>query len=96
MLMENYKEHANGGIFMLWEPRKVEVRTICCTDQFLHCGVYDFGGNFKHWITVVYASDRLDKRRVLCKDIERISIQNQDPWCIMGDFNNVMSTHDIV
>ncbi|KAI5382325.1 hypothetical protein KIW84_UN0022 [Lathyrus oleraceus] len=38
----------------------------------------------------------LEKRRVLWKDIERISRQNQDLRCIVGDFNNVMSTHDIV
>lgn len=79
---------------MIWEPRKVKVRIISCTYQLLHYGVYDLGGNFKHWITTFYVSNRLDKRRVLWKDIQRIGRQNQDPWCIMGDFNNLMSTLD--
>ncbi|CAK8532778.1 unnamed protein product [Lathyrus sativus] len=51
-------------------------------------------GNFLFWLTALYALNRLEQRRVLWKDIAIIHAQQQGPWVLMGDFNNVIHIND--
>ncbi|KAK2370109.1 hypothetical protein QL285_083191 [Trifolium repens] len=60
----------------------------------IQCGVYDINGRFLHWFTVVYALNQLAHRRNLWKELEDLHHQQQGPWCLMGDFNNVLKAAD--
>ncbi|KAH1233546.1 Short-chain dehydrogenase TIC 32, chloroplastic [Glycine max] len=51
-------------------------------------------GEFKFWLTAVYALNQLDRRKVLWKDLEAIHKHQQGPWCVIGDFNNVTKAQD--
>lgn len=42
----------------------------------------------------MYASNRLDRRRELWRDIGQISKNQQGPWIAKGDFNNVLGIED--
>lgn len=94
--MDNYVDHANGRIWLYWDSNKVDVRFVKSTNQLLHCGVFDLIGNFKFWLTAVYASNELDRRKRLWKDVESIHLVQQGPWCLVGDYNNVAKAQDRV
>ncbi|CAK8537830.1 unnamed protein product [Lathyrus sativus] len=92
--IDNYKDHTNGRIWIHWDCNRVEVRFIQSSSQFIHCGVYDMCEGFKYWLTAVYAHNRLNKRRILWKEIKHLSINIQGPWYTVGDFNNVTKAQD--
>jgi endonuclease/exonuclease/phosphatase family metal-dependent hydrolase len=60
----------------------------------LHCGVYDTNGSFLYWLTAVYALNHLDQRRRLWNQLAGIHNTQKGPWCLMGDFNNVLKAAD--
>ncbi|CAK8531608.1 unnamed protein product [Lathyrus sativus] len=94
--MDNYKDHTNGRIWIHWDSNKVDVRFIQSSSQFIHCGMYDNLGVFKHWLTVVYAHNQLNKRKILCKEIKYLYGNIQGPWCVIGDYNNVTKAQDMM
>ncbi|XP_058726099.1 uncharacterized protein LOC131597415 [Vicia villosa] len=92
--LDNYDNHANGRVWIMWDNNKVDIKSICSSEQMIHCAVYDKNDNFQHWLTAIYADNKLDRRRKLWKEIEQINSTQQGPWCLMGDYNNVMYTDD--
>ncbi|XP_058775015.1 uncharacterized protein LOC131649265 [Vicia villosa] len=92
--LDNYKKHANGRVWIMWDKCKVDIKGICDSDQMIHCGVFDITSNFQHWLTAIYADNKLERRRILWKDIEKIHSTQQGPWCLIGDYNNVLTTDD--
>ncbi|XP_058763234.1 uncharacterized protein LOC131636640 [Vicia villosa] len=45
-------------------------------------------------MTAIYAHNDLTLRKSLWKDLEDIHKNQQGPWCVVGDFNNVASSQD--
>src|SRR4051812_33725273 len=45
--MDNYNHHANGRIWVNWDHNRVDLRYVCSSSQFIHCGVYDLKGDLK-------------------------------------------------
>ncbi|MCH98402.1 hypothetical protein A2U01_0019404, partial [Trifolium medium] len=45
-------------------------------------------------LRAIYAQNKLEQRNKLWKDIETIHSQQQGPWFLMGDFNNVLKSQD--
>lgn len=87
---DEYNKNANGRIWILWDDSRIEVRDINVTDQLIHYGVYNMDGSFINWLTIIYVSNKLEKRIVLWNDIENIRKNQQGPWSVMGNFNNVL------
>lgn len=92
--LDNYTCHANGRLWIHWDLNRVDVKCVSRTSQLIHCGVYDVTGNFKFWLTAIYASNALDRRKILWKDIEKIHETHQGAWCVVGDYNNVAKAQD--
>lgn len=92
--LDNYKWHDNGRLWIEWDNSKIDVRHVKCSSQYVHVGVYNLQGEFKFWLTAVYALNQLDRRKVLWKDLEAIHKHQQGPWCVIGDFNNVTKAQD--
>ncbi|XP_058726185.1 uncharacterized protein LOC131597508 [Vicia villosa] len=90
--IDNYNKHANGRVWISWNAAKYDIQKIQSTDQAIHCGVYDHQGKFKYYLTAVYAHNTLAQRKILWQTIVSIHSTVQGPWCIIGDFNNVMSS----
>ncbi|OIW07782.1 hypothetical protein TanjilG_03569 [Lupinus angustifolius] len=59
--------------------------------QLRVCKVDD---TFQFWITVVYANNQLEKRKLLWNDIVDSSTGLVGPWIVLGDFNNVLGVKD--
>ncbi|XP_058783664.1 uncharacterized protein LOC131658381 [Vicia villosa] len=94
--VDNYDNHYNGRIWLSWDSRKYDIKKVRTTDQLLHCGVYDSSGVFVYWLTAIYALNHLDKRKLLWCDIAGIHVNQTGPWCLIGDFNNVIKAQDRV
>ncbi|XP_058726956.1 uncharacterized protein LOC131598361 [Vicia villosa] len=92
--VDNYHNHDNGRIWISWNDNLDDVKVIQSSDQYLHCGIYDTKGTFQFWLTAIYRKNRLEQRKILWKDIANMRPNVQDPWCLMGDFNNVMRAQD--
>ena len=75
--IDNYDFHHNGRIWILWNPKQVEVRSVTGGTQFIHCGIYDLQGTLVTWMTTIYASNLLDDRRMLWTDIQNLHQQVQ-------------------
>ncbi|CAK8576024.1 unnamed protein product [Lathyrus sativus] len=92
--IDNYSHHDNGRIWIHWDEKKRNMALVESTDQLIHCKINDVNGNFLFWLTAIYAHNQLQCRKELCQDIERINAQQNGPWILVGDYNNVMKTED--
>jgi hypothetical protein len=94
--IDNYTHHENGRIWLHWDDRLVDIKHVKSSAQMIHCGVYDTRGNFLQWFTAIYAFNILEQRRKLWRELEDLHNSQQGPWCLMGDFNNVLKASDRV
>ncbi|XP_058782915.1 uncharacterized protein LOC131657547 [Vicia villosa] len=92
--LDNYLNHDNGRIWVSWSDRNLEVKMIKSSAQFIHCGVYGVMGDFRFWLTALYGMNKLEQRKNLWKDLSLLKPSSNDPWCIIGDFNNVTKAQD--
>jgi exonuclease III len=92
--LDNYTSHANGRIWLNWDDRILDVKLISSSAQMIHCGLYDIHGTFLSWFTAIYALNQLEQRRRLWNELDSIHTSQQGPWCLMGDFNNVLKAAD--
>ncbi|XP_058739151.1 uncharacterized protein LOC131611041 [Vicia villosa] len=92
--VDNYQDHPNGRIWIVWDDSKVNLRVCNSSSQHIHCGVYKLNGEFLFWLTGIYAHNQLELRRKLWKEIIKIHSTQTGPWCAIGDYNNVASAQD--
>jgi hypothetical protein len=92
--LDNYSHHENGRIWLHWDDRIVDVRHISSSAQMIHCGLFDTNGVFLYWLTAIYAFNHLEQRKILWKELADIHQSQQGPWCLIGDFNNVLKATD--
>jgi hypothetical protein len=67
--LDNYCAHPNGRIWLIWDDNSLDVRHVKSTSQMIHCGVYDVNGDFKFWMTAMYALNQLDQRKILWQEL---------------------------
>lgn len=92
--LDNYRHHGNGRIWVLWDKDKVNVQLIGSSYQYLHCMVMSTDNTLCCTVTVVYALNHLNERKKLGDDICTLASGITGPWCILGDFNNVLHVTD--
>lgn len=46
------------------------------------------------WLTAIYASNQTEERKKLWDDISGMAGSCANEWCLIGDFNNVLSVED--
>ncbi|XP_058763491.1 uncharacterized protein LOC131636928 [Vicia villosa] len=94
MVADNYAHHENGRIWLMWNFQEIELRIVQLGEQYIHAEVSDLNHNTLYCLTVVYACNQLEKRKVLWNVMESLGTNNNHPWIAMGDFNNVITTKD--
>ncbi|XP_058757171.1 uncharacterized protein LOC131630409 [Vicia villosa] len=92
--MDNYAHHANGRIWIHWDSNKVDHKMVSSSSQYIHCGVYDKRGGLKFWLTAIYALNQLEYRKGLWLKMIELHRNFKGPWCAVGDYNNVATSHD--
>jgi len=64
------------------------------TDQLVPCFVTQLSTQKKLYATFVYAMNHEQMRLTLWEDLQVISQQINEAWCILGDFNSVLCKED--
>ncbi|KAI9080372.1 hypothetical protein K1719_037766 [Acacia pycnantha] len=85
----------SGGLAVAWISTKVTVTILEKNRQFFHLKC-QFGQELPFILTSVYAIPHSDLRSVLWDNLLRLSCSVNLPWCVIGDFNDVLTSAERV
>ena len=75
-------------IIVGWDPGVMDVNTIHCFNQVIHCQVHLKSINKVFFLSIVYASNYYISRRSLWSALcAHKQVVGNNPWLLMGDFN---------
>lgn len=77
---------------MLWRDVEFEVLPLAVHSQYVHMEVLSKALCQKFVITAIYAANGAVERLVLWDHLR--TLHTQDPWLLVGDFNNVLETDE--
>ena len=83
-----------GGLWLLWDPDRVEITNLASTEQEIHVLVKVRSSNLSWFFTAIYASPRLRERHLLWNNLSIVANTHNLPWLMAGDFNELLSTND--
>lgn len=86
--INNFNMHDAGRILILWNPLKIGLEVVECTQQAIHCLATCKVTSFTFNVSFVYAFHTVVTRRPLWNNLMDLNISL--PWLILGDFNNVL------
>ena len=69
----------------------VDLQILECAKQVIHCLATCRVTNFKFCISFVYAFNTLVGKKPLWENLGRFNDTLNDPWLLLGDFNNVLN-----
>ncbi|XP_061356180.1 uncharacterized protein LOC133300618 [Gastrolobium bilobum] len=78
----------SGGIWVLWDSKKVRVQLIGQSRQFIHMKV-SIGDCYSFLCTVVYANPNEDIRNAMWEEVIQMSRSIIEPWILAGDFIDI-------
>lgn len=94
--LDNYDNHPNGRIWLMWKRNEMSIKVCDRSDQHIHVNFYNIAGKRMYWLTIVYAQNQLANRRILWKEIQKLVGNITEQWMVIGDFNNVLTVNDRV
>ena len=94
MLMNQSHSNPNNKIWLFWTD-EVNCRILDSDKQHITCEIRHEECNGKFIMTYVYAKCKDQLRRPLWDSMLKWS-KTMYPWCIIGDFNVISSTHEKV
>ncbi|XP_020671980.1 uncharacterized protein LOC110091987, partial [Dendrobium catenatum] len=83
---DNFNHSTPGRIWVKWDDAHVNFTPSFSSSQLIH-GLVGAGSFPPFYMSVVYAANTVEERKVLWKDLLNISFNLNSPWIIMGDFN---------
>ena len=83
-----------GRIWFAWNPSTVSIQILLKNVQLIHCRIEDKQTGDQWFLTIVYGLHTMEDRKSLWLDIDNLGRNIQEPWCIMGDFNAILSSGD--
>lgn len=92
----NYAYSEKGRIWIAWQPSQVGIQIHYASAQMIHCLVNDKTTGNTWWWTVIYGLHTVEDTKSLWLEVRDRDRNMVDPWCLMGDFNAVLSTEDRV
>jgi len=90
----NFEYDAKDRIWIAWKPNSYNVQFLKMTDQLVHCYATQLNTHKKFYATFVYGMNQEQMRMTLCADLQALSQQINETWCILGDFNSVLYKED--
>ncbi|XP_058726469.1 uncharacterized protein LOC131597821 [Vicia villosa] len=94
--IDNYSHHHNGRIWAIWKDQEVRINMLQLEEKFIHLDVMSLDNKIHYYATIVYAMNQIDRRRILWEQIDTLGNNINLPWIVMGDYNNVLTSHDII
>ncbi|XP_043697301.1 uncharacterized protein LOC122648107 [Telopea speciosissima] len=87
--LHNGEVGSTARIWVGWDSAVLKVEEILKSDQFIHLKVTTLGSSLSYLCTAVYASNSVEERRVLWRDVTSFGSSISGPWIALGDFNIV-------
>ena len=84
----------SGGLWLLWNSDIVEVTQLAKIEQEIHVMVKVRASNIIWLLSSIYASPRLEERKLLWGNLANVASLHQLPWLMLGDYNELLSSHD--
>ncbi|KAL0913533.1 hypothetical protein M5K25_016998 [Dendrobium thyrsiflorum] len=82
----NFNCSSPGRIWLKWDPDKIQFMPFFISAQMI-AGTIVYGTSKPFLLSIIYASNNQEDRRILWDDIRSISPNGDTPWILMGDFN---------
>lgn len=82
-----------GGLWCFWSVDNVSLKVLSYTAQTINVGVL-YKDNISWLLSLVYGSPVVSLRDKFCDFVERMSGYGNVPWCMIGDFNQVVCQED--
>ncbi|XP_075670077.1 uncharacterized protein LOC142639824 [Castanea sativa] len=85
-----------GGLWMLWNSKRVEVMPLASTEQEIHAivKVPNSNSNSNWLLSAIYASPRTTERHILWNNLIKVAELHDMPWVLVGDFNEPLTRED--
>ncbi|XP_074299071.1 uncharacterized protein LOC141630094 [Silene latifolia] len=87
----NCSSHKRGRIWIMWKPDCFDVNFISYSAKHIHMVVCSRVDNKTFQLTMIYVFNGLEGRVALWNILKENSLNCNDPWLWLGDFNTVMS-----
>ncbi|KAL0917204.1 hypothetical protein M5K25_012252 [Dendrobium thyrsiflorum] len=82
----NFNCSSPGRIWLKWDPDKIQFMPSFISAQMI-AGTIVYGTSKPFLLSIIYASNSQEERRILWDDIRSIDPNGGTPWILMGDFN---------
>lgn len=95
-ILTNYEYSPRGRIWVVWR-NDVRLTPFYKNSQVITCSVKSEDQEDEFFCSFVYASNFLEKRKVLWKklmDHHNSHIIGMKPWILVGDFNEILDMED--
>ncbi|KAI9100160.1 hypothetical protein K1719_024378 [Acacia pycnantha] len=81
----------SGGLLAAWKSNLVKVDILSQSRQLIHvrCG-FPYGCVF--FVTAIYALPDYRQKQILWDTLRQYASSMVDPWAVIGDFNNIVSS----
>ncbi|XP_074314305.1 uncharacterized protein LOC141649517 [Silene latifolia] len=87
----NSNYHKGGRVWLLWRPSLFDVQVQAYDAQFIHAKVTSRITLQSFHLTMIYAFNDGQERKVLWQHLEQFQTQCSGPWAWAGDFNTVVN-----
>ena len=77
-------------VLVCWHPQRYHFQVLFQTDQLIHGKAMQLSTNKQFYITFAYGRNLEAQRIPVWDDLASISINLDNPWCVLGDFNSVL------
>ncbi|XP_074278035.1 uncharacterized protein LOC141601638 [Silene latifolia] len=94
--VNNFQYHHGGRVWLIWIDQIFDVHIMSMSDQHITARVTELGSSDTFLFTIVYGSNDDNDRLKLWEDLKRVKDNWRGPWCVCGDFNNLLSLHEII
>ncbi|KAF9612608.1 hypothetical protein IFM89_002204 [Coptis chinensis] len=91
---DNYNSDPNGRVWIGWDSSYIEARKVTESKQHIHVSVKLFSTAQVFELTIIYASNEPQERLTLWTILKGMQNCYSKPWCLLGDFNNVLYTNE--
>jgi hypothetical protein len=82
-------EGNSGGIALFWDE-SISVTLIGMCRRLIDVKVQENPLSPPFRVSFVYGEPRVEDRKKMCELLQRIKAKSQDPWLMLGDFNEAL------
>jgi hypothetical protein len=83
----------SGGIWCLWKNSCPPISVISSSQFCIHIQINPNTQN-AWYLSIVYASPHMNQREAVWEEIKGFKTTISGPWCVAGDFNQVLFDHE--